>query len=280
MSGSPLDAGKYLAEYALIGTTTAACVIPDAWALAGEFYKLQSDPGAQYEAGMAWLQVAQHLGDAVSAAESVNNSVAGTGWEGKDQEAYSAKVADYIRELMIGQIFAYTVGIALIISAISLFIIVAIAAVMATGLLIFMGAILAAIASVVGNLGASEALEADALLYAVECEMSIAELETAMVTLDAALAAGIGAFLAGDVGVQFAMGDHDALADLAQATVDGVGTIAVGLVAKLYQEGVGKVYGNPFAGGFGTVVRALGITDVVTGESIPDRASAPIDSSR
>ena len=30
MSGSPLDAGKYLAEYALIGSTTAACVIPDA----------------------------------------------------------------------------------------------------------------------------------------------------------------------------------------------------------------------------------------------------------
>src|SRR6266545_3688454 len=118
LMGTPLDSGKGLAEGALITASAAACVIPDAWAFVSQTYVAQCDPGAIFAAGEAWLKAAGDLGDAVSAAENVNNSVGGTGWQGSDYTAYCEKVADYIRQMMVAQIFAVTVGIALIAVAI------------------------------------------------------------------------------------------------------------------------------------------------------------------
>jgi len=268
--GTPLDAGKGLAEGALITATAAACVIPDAWEFVSQVYVAQCDPGKIFAAGEAWLKAAGDLGDAVSGAEGVNNQVGGTGWQGKDYDAYCEKVADYIRQMMVAQIFAVIVGIALIAIAVLLFVRIVAMLVMAAGLAIFAAAILVAIASVVGNLGASEALEADASIYAVECEIGMTELSSAIDVVDYSEAAGIAALLAGDVGVQMAFGNQDALGDLGQASIDGLGTICAGLTSRFYRDALAGFMAAP---GGTILATAVGVGDTVYGSSVVDRAT-------
>ena len=135
-------------------------------------------------------------------------------------------------------------------------------------------------ALVVGFLGPVEALELDAAFFAVECEIGLRELDATTKVTDAVLAAGIGAFLAGDVGVQLAMGNGDVLGDLAQGTVDGLGTITSGLLARVYRDAVGKGIGSPIPlGPLQTLLASLGLADVLAGDgTIVDRATAPYDS--
>jgi uncharacterized membrane protein len=268
--GTPLDSGRDLAEAALVTAAAAACVIPDAWGFVSQTYVAQCDPGGIFAAGEAWLKVAGDLGDAVSAAERVNKSVAGTGWHGSDYTAYSEKVAGYIQQMIVGQVFALTVGIALVAIASLLFVRILAMLVMAAGLAVFAAAILAAMASVVGNLGASETLEADASIFAVECEIGMSDLGKAIDAVDNTLAGGIGAFLAGDIALQVAFGDTDALGDLAQASVDGIGTVCAGLTSRFYRDTLAKYMGAPRGN---LLLKALGISDVVFGSSVVDRVT-------
>jgi hypothetical protein len=274
---SPLDSGKIIGESALIAITAAACIIPDAWVIAGEGYKMQCDPGAMYQAGQAWLDSAGKLGDALNDAITVNNSLAATGWEGGDYDAFTAKVADYIRQMMTAQVFAYTVGIAVIIAAVESFIALLVLAAMAVGLTIFAAAILAAAASVVGDFGPMEALEADAALFAVDCEIGLRELDSATNVTDAVLAGGIAVFLAGDIGVQVAEGNRGALGDFVQATVDGMGTVLAGLTARVFRNAVGRgMAGTVGRGPLNEVLTALGLVTTFTGSPVDDW-TAPID---
>jgi hypothetical protein len=275
--GSPLDAGQGMAETALISTSFAACVIPVAWACAGEMYQLQCDPGAMFEAGQAWLDVAGTMGDAVQANEDLTNSIGGTGWQGADYEAVVAKAAHLSQELMVGQVFAYTVGIALITMSVALFVAITIMLVMGLALAANAVAILAAAASIIGDFGPVEALELEAEMYALECESSLMEIAEGLTTMSHVLGGTITALLAGDIATQSALGDSQALSDLGQASVDGLGTITTGLVAALYQGQVGKYMKTPYSS---TIIRALGLTDTVTGSTIPDRLSKPFDPSR
>jgi hypothetical protein len=277
--GTPVDSGKVIGESALIAISAAACVIPDAWVIAGEGYKMQCDPGAMYAAGQAWLDSAGKLGEALNAAISVNNQIAATGWQGADEEAFTEKVGDYVRQMMIAQVFAYTVGVAVILAAIESFFALVVLAAMAVGLAAFAVAILAAAASVVGDLGPMEALEADASLFAVDCEVGLRELDGATKVTDAVLAGGIGVFLAGDVGFQVGAGNTGALADVAQATVDSMGTVLAGLTARVFRDAVGGTGGMGATVGRGPlneVITALGLTTTFTG-SPADGVTAPID---
>src|SRR5262249_33146514 len=271
------DSGKIIAEAALVAITASACVIPDAWPIAGEAYKMQCDPGGMYEAGRAWLDSAGKLGEALGAATTINNSVGGSGWEGKDYDAFTDKVAQFIREMIVAQIFAYTVGIALIIAAIETFISIAVLAAMALGLTIFAAAIIAAAATGVGFLGAVEAIEADASIFAVECELSLRELDGVTTATDGVLAAGIGVFLAGGVGAQVWLGNPAALGDLAQATVDGIGTITAGLTARIFRDAVGKGMSTTVGRGpLSDLVAGLGLGFTFSG-SPADKVTQPID---
>lgn len=277
---SPVDSGKYIGEGALIAITGAACVIPDAWFLAGECYKAQGDPGAIWDSGQAWLDSAGDIGDAIDAAIKINNSIGGV-WEGDDYNAFVEKNADYIRQLMAAQILAYTTGAALMVAAVESFVIILMFAVIGVALAIWAAAILAAIASVVGNLGASEALEADAVLFVVECESIVRTADTATKVTDGVLAGGIGAVLAGDVIFQLATGNTKVLAELAVATVEGVGTIAAGMTAKVLQDGfVGKI-GNPIGRtGLTTLLTGLGLGTTLTDTNPVDILTDPVDPSR
>jgi hypothetical protein len=276
--GSPLDAGNEMAAGALIALIGASCVIPDAWPIAGEAFKMQCDPGAMFEAGQAWMDSADQIGQAVQAAIDINNSLTSTGWEGEDQRAFAEKVADYIRQMMIAQVFSYTVGIAIIIAAITSFITIIILVIMGAVLAIFAAFILAALAGVFTAPVAAE-LELNASFFAVECEIGLRELDALTKTTDAVLAGGIGVFLVADVGIQLAMGNEDVLGDLAQGTVDGLGTIVTGLLARVYRDAMGRGIGtNIGRGPLQTVITGLGLSDILNGEgSFLDRATAPYD---
>jgi hypothetical protein len=278
MGSNPVSSGKGLAEGALIATSVAASMIPVAWAAAGEMYKMQSDPGAMFEAGEAWLKAAGKIGDAVTANENLTNSIAGTGWEGEDYKAFTDKAADLSRQLMIAQGFAYIVGVALITMAIAIFLAIIVMVVMGAVLAVFAALIFATMASVIGFAGPLEALELDAEMFALECESNLIEMGSTLTSLSHILGGTITAFLAGDVGIQsIFLGNDEALGDLGQATVDGLGTIATGLVAALYQGKVGKYMKTPYSS---ILAQGLGITDTITGGTIPDKITKPLDKSR
>ena len=76
--------------------------------------------------------------------------------------------------------------------------------------------------------------------------------------------------LAGDVGVQMAFGNEDALGDLGQATVDGLGTICAGLTSRFYRDSLAKFMAVPGGNLFAT---AVGVGDTVYGSSVVDRAT-------
>lgn len=263
---NPLSPGKAMAEAALITATAASCVVPAGTLLCSELYKAQGDPGQQYDAAMAWFALGDTLQQAIQDAERINNSVGGVWRDDEAETAFTAKAADYIRQLMVAMAFAYATGIGLIVSAITMFVAITVGLVLAGVLAAFAAAFLAAVASVVGNLGPSEAIMADATTYALDAYNSFRALMKGVEACDMAVAGEIGVFLGADVGVQFALGDHDALGDLAQATVDGIGDVASGLVAKLWQEVVAagmKVpgVGNPIR----TIAQGAGVADTVTG---------------
>jgi hypothetical protein len=94
------------------------------------------------------------------------------------------------------------------------------------------------------------------------------------------LAGGIGAFLAGDIGIQLAMGNGDVLGDLAQGTVGGLGTITTGLMARVYRDAMGKGIGSNIGRGpLQTVLTGLGLNDVLGGSgTLLDGAASPFDS--
>ncbi len=275
--GNPLDAGKGMGETAIISTSFAACVIPVAWSCAGEMYKMASDPGAMFEAGQTWLSVAGKIGEAVTANEDLTNSIGGTGWRGSDYEAFTEKAADLSRQLMVSQVFAVTVGIALMTMAVALMVAAITMMIMGLVLAAQAVAILVAAASVVGFLGAVETLEFEAEIFAINCEAGLMTMDGTLSALSATLGASIGALLAGDVGAQLALGDSQALTDLTQASVDGLGTIATGLTAAFYQRTIGTYMKTPFTS---TVIRAIGLGDTVSGQSLPDILTKPFDPSR
>lgn len=274
-----MGAGKDMAEAALIATSAAACLIPDAWAVAAEMYKAQCDPDAMIEAAQAWFDTAGELGRAVAACEDATNSVAGTGWEGDwqghDADAFTNKAAQLSQQMMVDQVFAVTVGIAVLTTAILNYIRIVIMAVMALALAVYAALIFAAMASIVGNLGGSESLEAAAAMFAAECEVSLQELDTSFTVIERVLAGTITVFLAGDAGIQAAFfGNHEVGEELFAATVAGLPTIATGLTARLYQNTVARYMGNPYGNILG---RSLGLSDTIFGSSFLDRADQPLD---
>jgi hypothetical protein len=236
---NPLSAGDEIAKASLIAITAAAAAFPAAWPIASEAYQLQSDPGAMFDAGQDWLESAKKLGKAIDAAVAVNNDMPAH-WSGADQQAFAQKMAEYIRQMMLAQVFAYTVGIAMITAALEIFLAILVLAGIAVGLTIFLTQYLVAAASVVGNAGATEIIAAEANVWASSASTGFQSITKAMAVSDKALAVGITAFLEWDVGLQLATGNRDALTDLVQATVDGLDTVLTGLGSLYVRDELAK----------------------------------------
>lgn len=265
-----------MAQAGFLMTVASTPLIPVAWACAGSMMPMIGDPDSLLEAGMKWLDAAQEIQDALDANMDLTNSV-GSSWQGLDYDAFVQKAADLSRQLMATMALCYVVGIALIMSAIAVMIACITIFVMGIGFAIWTAAILFAMATVVGNLGPVEVLMFDASLWAMQCESGLATLNSGLGTTFNVLAGTVAVALAADVGMQVALGNEEALGDLAQATVLSLPTIAAGLAAKFFTEGVGSAMKPPFSNGIvrglGTLLGGLGLDPigVVTDEADPSR---------
>lgn len=277
---SPVDSGKTIVEGAMFAITGAACVIPDAWWLAGECFKAQGDPGAIWDAGQAWLDHAQQIGEAIDAANKINAGIGAT-WSGPDYDAFHDKSVDYLRQLIAAQILSYTTGAALITAAVETFAICLMWGLIGLALGLWAAAILTAMATGVGFLGPVEALEADALLFVVQCETVVRSADGISKGIDAVLAGGIGVLLGGNVIFQLATGNTKVLAELAVATVSGLGTVAAGMTAKVLQDKfVGKAFNPIGRTNLKTLLTGLGIGTSATDTNPVDMLTDWFDPSR
>lgn len=277
---SPVDSGKVIVEGAMFAITGAACVIPDAWFLAGECFKAQGDPGAIWDAGQAWFDHAEQIGQAIDAANRINAGIGAT-WSGADYDAFHEKSVDYLRQLIAAQMLSYTTGAALFTAAVETFAICLMWGVIGVALAIWAAAILTAMATGVGFLGPVEALEADALLFVVQCESVVRSADAATKGIDAVLAGGIGTLLGGNVIFQLATGNTKVLAELGVATVSGLGTIAAGMTAKVLQDKfVNKAYNPIGRTNLTTLLTGLGVGTSATDMNPVDKLSDWFDPSR
>lgn len=264
-----------MAQAGFLMTVASSPLIPVGWACAGSMMPMIGDPDSLLEAGMAWLDAAQEIQDALTANMDITNSLASS-WQGADYDAFVQKSADLSRQLMATMSLAYVIGIALVLSAIAVMIACITIFVMGIGFAIWAAAILFAMATVVGNLGPVEVLIFDASVWAMQCESGLATLNSTLGTTFNVMAGAVTAALAADVAAQVALGNEEALGDLAQATVLSLPTIALGLTAKFFTERVGAGMKPPFSN---NIVRGLGILLGVGQDPIGD-ATEDIDPSR
>ena len=240
MGGTPVDSGQDIANDALYMSMAAAVVIPAAWPLVSMMFVDNCSPGGIYAAGEAWLQVAQELANARAAADAIQSDVAGTGWQGEDQKGYDDKAKTYGLELLGDEILATIVGVALVTMAVLLFARILFMMALAVILDIFLGLIIAAAASIIGDLGATEALMASANEFALEAIGWLKTFDEVVLGVELGFTAGIGAGIGGNVVGALALGDTSELGNLGQATVDGLGTITAGLVSRIFRDTVAK----------------------------------------
>jgi uncharacterized membrane protein len=272
--GTPVDAGQTIANDALYMTTAAAVVIPAAWPVVAEMFIANCDPGAIYAAGEAWLQVAQEIGDARAAADSARSAAAATGWHGVDQAAYDDKAATFATELLGAEMLAAAVGLALVTMAVILFARIVFIMTLAVALDVWAGLIIAAAASIIGDFGPVEALIVSANEFALQCLGWLSEVTEVLLGVEYGFTATIAGIIGGDVAGALLLGDTQALGNLSQATVDGLGTITAGLVARVFRDGVawglrkplGNVVGDPMSVP-GTLAKSLGIVDTAAGQT-------------
>lgn len=271
--GTPVDAGQTIASDALYMSTAAAVVIPAAWPVVAQMFIANCDPGAIYAAGEAWLRVAQEISDARAAADSTRSDAAASGWQGTDQAAYDSKAATFGAELLGAEMLAIAVGIALVTMAVILFARIVFMMALAVILDIWEGLIILAAASIIGEFGAVEALMLSANEFALECLGWMTELGDVVLGVEYGFAATITGIIGGDVAGALVMGDTQALGNLGQATVDGLGTIAAGLVARVFRDGVARGIRLPLGneGGPmswpGTLAKSFGLADTAAGQT-------------
>lgn len=232
---SAVDDGASLARDAMEITIGACVLVPEALPTLEFIYKFQCDPGAIYAAGEAWMSVGHDLAAAVQAFQTGQQPLAGQAWIGSDRDAFDAKARRFSDELVAECALAFTVGIAMITAAITLYARIVVMLAMAVVLAAFATAIGIALATIVGAPVAAE-IEADAAVYAETMLEVLEGLGEAYTVLEQGLGLGITTMLAADAGVALAVGDPGVLGEFGKATVDGLGTMASGLVSRVFRD--------------------------------------------
>lgn len=267
---NPLSSGAFLGEAAFITASAAAVVVPEAWPLTAQIYQAQCDPGVMYDAAQAWLETAVHLAEAGNTTAALDFGRPGSGWVGEDATTYHARLGSFTDELRLSYALAYLVGVVVIFTAVLLFIRIVIMLVFAIILAGFAVAIISAASSIVGDLGLAESLEVEANGLAATGLAVMTDMGDGIEAVITGWASLIGEALSADVSLQTTLGDTQALNDLGTATVDGLGTIATGLVAKLYQdtlgEGIGDGIAEPVVDGIGDDVRGRTVFEAAVDE--------------
>lgn len=275
MSGNFCTPGNEIAFGALATSTIASAAMPCFWPVTGEIFKLQSNPGALFEAGERWLQAAEHIMEAIQESVELGADTISGWWEGDAALAYLAKASQYTLQLLADYLLAITTGIALIVSAVIVFGLIVLAAAIAVVEAGFLAAYLAALAGIITAVGAPANLSAAATLTGTVLLPALTTGTSAAATAMTAFGAAIGALTVGNAGAQLLTGNTDAVENLGQATVDTAQISAAGFASLALRNLLAKGMGgtgplNPLFGGLGLGGTVLGDNEIRNRDGDPD----------
>jgi len=259
VGSSPVQSGQELAREALIAASIAAPLIPAAWPCVAIIYAHQCDPGALYDVGQEWFDLADELSAAYDAVEQTAGQLPADQWSGLDRDAFDQKRAEYQSQLMGAMLYALVVGGALVAVATLLFAFILIMTAVAN-LLALEAALIAATLAGIVTAPAAAALEAEANAFAAEMAMFLGECAAGVALLSQLAALAVGGGIAVDVAQQYLSGDKEAFTGLRQATKDGADNIIWGSLSRLERDITAIAIGG--GGPLGAVVaRPKGIVD-------------------
>jgi hypothetical protein len=243
---SAFEAADALPEVALVSTLFATFDIPAALLCAGAMLGGLAMPGGIGKAAVSWAETGEKIQDAANKLQELVDAIPDDAWskEGDDRKAFDQKVNELKAQFVGGHVYADVVATALLI--IGGVIVVYDLAMAAIGVLLMFEAtaLAATIASVVGNLGASEAEaaadNAEATAIAADIESSNEIMQTVSQTTAAVLVAGLAIF----EGYELFKGDTNVGSDLLKGTVIALPDIALATLA-----GAAGKYGGEAKGG-------------------------------
>jgi hypothetical protein len=208
-------------------------------------------PVSLVEGGVKWNEAADKFQEAQQALQTYVGGISHDYWDGDDRNAFDTEMTQLQAQLGDSHNYAMTVGIVLDALAVP----IGLWPIMCTtiGLVefAFASAFYVAAASVIGDLGASEAIYAAGEAATTTCFTVLNASMTIMITVMAAATAAIVISDAADVGEQEKNGDTTALSDFGKATVTSLPEVGFNLlVDHLNNKGEGGE-DEPHEGGEG-----------------------------
>lgn len=240
-------------------------------------------PGSLAEGAANWGDGADALQQAQQALESVAGTLSADQWTGEDRDAFDQKIKDFAAQLGDSHNYAMAVGATL----------AGLSAPMAAygPMCLTIGGVVlaesiafeAAVASVVGNLGASEAIYAEGVAVAEVCATVITAWNLTMVAVLTAAGVAIEIADAADISAQRDSGNTTIGDDFKQAQVDGLaeaGKNLEGWAVSVAADKAGDKFAEGALPGGGAAEKELlkdvfarqvendnkGVVDVATGE--------------
>ncbi|GAA1883608.1 hypothetical protein [Actinomadura bangladeshensis] len=281
--GGPTPGGSPVAfagATALTVTQVAAALIPPAWTTSVVMYLNQCDPQAMLDAGLKWADNYDQLGNAQEAANSTN--LPKDEWQGKDRDAYDARIDEYRSQITGSKQLAFAVGSAMTITAALCFLVVVAMVVIAALIALYAVYVAAALA----GLFTYPAVLASASAFAIECTSFLESVSGLVASVAAGGAAVITGAMALDIGWQKAHGNDAALDDFKNGLRDASDNMVWGTISRLERTATAALMkvgggtplgrndpalrmpspvGNPARGG-----GSLGTSGVWTGGNITD----------
>lgn len=264
------EAADALPVVALTSTMFATFDIPAALLCAGAMLGGLAMPGGIGKAAVSWAETGENIQHAADKLQELVDAIPDDAWskEGDDRKAFDQKISELKAQFIGGHVYADVVGSALLI--IGGVIVLYDLAMAAVGVLLMFEAtaLAATIASIVGNLGASEAEEAadnaEAAAIAADIESSNEILQTISQTTAAVLIAGLAIF----EGYELFSGDTNIGTDILKGTVIALPDIALATLA-----GAAGKYGEEAGAG---AHAAPGLLDKIPGLKTVGEAAAKV----
>jgi hypothetical protein len=245
-AATAFDFADALPVIALSSTLLAMFDIPAAGLCAGAMLGGLGLPSGLGKGAVSWAETGEKLDEAAKNLRELVEAIPEDAWsrEGDDRKAFDEKINEFKTQLETGRVFTDVVAAALLIVG-GVLVLYDLAMTAIGVLLLFEATALAAtIASVVGNLGASEAEaaadNAEAAAIAEDIESANQEMRTVSQATAAALVAGLAIF----EGIELFEGDTHVGTDLFKGTVVALPDLALAALS-----GAAGKYGEETAGG-------------------------------
>lgn len=269
-AATAFDFADALPVIALTSTLLSMFDIPAAGLCAGAMLGGLGLPSGLGKGAASWAETGEKLDEAAKNLHELVEAIPEDAWsrEGDDRKAFDDKVDELKTQLETGRVFTDVVGAALLIVG-GVLVLYDLAMAAVGVLLMFEATALAAtIASVVGNLGASEAEAAADNAEAAEIAENINSANMEMKTISQVTAAALVAGLAIFEGIELFEGDTNVGTDILKGTV-----IALPDLALAALSGAAGKYGEEAKGG---AHAAPGLLDRIPGLKSAGQAAARV----